>query len=131
MHLSKMMTNLLIPCAIFTASIRFPFVGTQNITLQLETESRARISLKGFINVEDSFRYTLHEDGRAHFDLSDKIKTILDKYMCTLSNARLENDDAIVRLRIRPLRYNHDILLKKLHDVSKVHDIPVCQCELV
>ena len=95
----------------YAYELKFPFVGRQSICLDILTKSKASIQLEGIINFTDDINYIMNSTGHFQFLLSKPLSNLLNKYRCSISNARLENGNAIIRITVQPIHFSRDVTL--------------------
>jgi len=101
--------------SLYHSQIHFPIIGSQHIMLQINSQKKAHIELKGILNIQDDIEYT-YANGNFEFNFSSKLQKFLDKYHCHIENASYdkENDIASVSIKVRPIRYHHRVQLLRV-----------------
>lgn len=98
----------------YCGEVRFPFIGIQNINLKILSNIKANIKLEGFVNYDDHINYHIDNKGKFDFILSNDLEKKLNKFYCKITNARYENDIAIVTVKIKPLHFSKDVQLQRI-----------------
>lgn len=61
-----------IPQAKYSSQFSIPFVGIQRIAIHIKSSNKARLQMKGKLNIDDSVSFTCDKTGNFEFYLSDQ-----------------------------------------------------------
>lgn len=108
----------------FVANMRFPFIGSQDISLLITSKDTATIKLEGIINISDDIKYDVDSDNNINFVLGNEIQQILNKYYISLYDASYDSyDTAKIKIKIKPLNYKKTISLRRKKSQQEVNEI--------
>jgi len=99
----------------YCGKVRFPLLGSQDVTLKILSRMEANINLQGFINYNDNIKYYIDKKGKFEFLLSKELEQKLNKVYCKITNARYDNDVATITIKIKPLQYSKDVKLYRIN----------------
>ena len=90
----------------YSRKLSFPLVGSQSVSLQIDSRQTARIAMRGILNHAEELDYSFTHGNRVVFDLSDTLKSMLSKFRCSILDAWYDDvtDESCVKLRIDMLR---------------------------
>lgn len=89
--------------AFYTLSLNVPVIGSQTFELKILSPSVAHLRIKGrILNINDTVRYHLDEDGNLEFSLSEKTKRILRRFRTSLSSVEYCNETDTPRVVVNP-----------------------------
>ena len=98
----------------YVDTFRIPLVGEQRIRMDVLNESHSRITLDGVVRSSGLVSIQQERDGSLLFDIQEPLSSIMKRYGCSLSRPKFDtrNDEARVRLTIRPIFYSRDLRLR-------------------
>lgn len=90
----------------YSRKLSFPLVGSQSVSLQIDSRQTARIAMRGILNHAEELEYSFTHGNRVVFGLSDTLKSMLSKFRCSILDAWYDDvtDESCVKLRIDVLR---------------------------
>ena len=98
----------------YVDTFRIPLVGEQRIRMDVLNESHGRITLDGVVRSSGLVGIQQERDGSLLFDIHEPLSSIMRRYGCSISRPSFDdrNDEARVRLTIRPIFYSRDLRLR-------------------
>tara|TARA_B100000902_G_scaffold305073_1_gene293442 strand:- start:8697 stop:9053 length:357 start_codon:yes stop_codon:yes gene_type:complete len=107
--------NILPPISnVYHTNINIPFIGKQYITYQRTEKFKSEIKLSGKINENGYIYYDISDPYK--YTLDDGLKTIINKYRCSIEDPSYDNNNDILKLKIKInfINYTKRLILNKL-----------------
>lgn len=100
----------------YKTTVSFPMLGKQEVLFYVASRSRANLTLKGILNIDDVVEYSFDASGELTFQLSEKLQAKLDRFHCRLSSPIYDRtkDVSSIILHIRPLMLKKRVFMHRI-----------------
>ena len=78
--------------AVYERTIRLPVIGRQCVHLEIASNTLARLTLSGRLNLQEEVKYCVDEAGRLSFELSAATQRILRRFRTSMVEAGYSRD---------------------------------------
>ena len=103
-----------IPQAKYSSHFSIPFFGMQRIAIDIESSSKARLQMKGILNIDDSVSFTCDKTGKFRFYLSDQTKEKINNINCEIHTAEYNDNEDTAYITVKvPYFINQKIKLSR------------------
>lgn len=103
-----------IPQAKYSSQFSIPFVGMQRIAIDIKSSNKARLQVKGILNIDDSVSFTYDKTGNLGFCLSDQTIKKINNLNCEIHTAEYNHNEDTAYITVKvPYFINKKIKLSR------------------